>query len=592
MPDVVFKKVDYTLKKLVEDIDIGEIGLPDIQRPFVWSSSKVRDLFDSMYRGYPIGYFLFWENGFPGEHKVIGTGQKQKAPRLLIVDGQQRLASLYTVTKAVPIVSKDFRHARIRIAFNPIEERFEVTNPVIEKDVEWISDISEIWKPEMSSYTFINKFLNRLGANRLGANREIADEERTKIANSITRLEKLLDYPLTALEISSSVDEDRVAEIFVRINSKGTPLNQADFILTLMSVFWDDGRKQLEEFCRQAKKPPVDNRPSPYNHYLTPSPDQLLRPSVALGFRRARLEHVYSLLRGKDLQTRQFSVEQREKQFNILREAQDCVLNLQNWHDFFKVLKRAGYQSGKLISSEMAIVYTYAMWLIGKMDYCVDPYYLREVMARWFFMVALKGRYTGSPESRMEQDLALLQAIDTAEGFVKVLDQQINAIFTRDYWEVTLPNELETAAARSTGQFAFYAALCLLDANVLYSKMKVSELLDPTIKSKKKALERHHLFPRQYLQKIGTREKHLINQTANYALVEWSDNIAISDKAPKDYVPQIEAKFTGEELQKMYTLHALPERWYEMEYTTFLNERRKLMADIIRRGFMKLKENI
>ncbi len=587
MPDVVFKKVDYTLKKLVEDIDIGEIGLPDIQRPFVWSSSKVRDLFDSMYRGYPIGYFLFWENGFPGEHKVIGTGQKQKAPRLLIVDGQQRLASLYTVTKAVPIVSKDFRHARIRIAFNPIEERFEVTNPVIEKDVEWISDISEIWKPEMSSYTFINKFLNRLGANR-----EIADEERTKIANSITRLEKLLDYPLTALEISSSVDEDRVAEIFVRINSKGTPLNQADFILTLMSVFWDDGRKQLEEFCRQAKKPPVDNRPSPYNHYLTPSPDQLLRPSVALGFRRARLEHVYSLLRGKDLQTRQFSVEQREKQFNILREAQDCVLNLQNWHDFFKVLKRAGYQSGKLISSEMAIVYTYAMWLIGKMDYCVDPYYLREVMARWFFMVALKGRYTGSPESRMEQDLALLQAIDTAEGFVKVLDQQINAIFTRDYWEVTLPNELETAAARSTGQFAFYAALCLLDANVLYSKMKVSELLDPTIKSKKKALERHHLFPRRYLQKIGTSVKHLINQTANYALVEWSDNIAISDKAPKDYVPQIEAKFTGEELQKMYTLHALPERWYEMEYTTFLNERRKLMADIIRRGFMKLNENI
>ncbi|KRT35075.1 GmrSD restriction endonuclease domain-containing protein [Acetomicrobium hydrogeniformans] len=587
MSDVVFKKVDYTLKKLVEDIDLGEIGLPDIQRPFVWPSSKVRDLFDSMYRGYPIGYFLFWENGFPGEHKVIGTGQKQKAPRLLIVDGQQRLASLYTVTKAVPIVSKDFRHARIRIAFNPIEEGFEVTNPAIERDVEWIPDISEIWKPEMSSYTFINKFFHRLGANR-----EIADEERAKIANSITRLEKLLDYPLTALEISSSVDEDRVAEIFVRINSKGTPLNQADFILTLMSVFWDDGRKQLEEFCRQAKKPPVDNRPSPYNHYLTPSPDQLLRPSVALGFRRARLEHVYSLLRGKDLQTRQFSVGQREKQFDILREAQDCVLNLQNWHDFFKVLKRAGYQSGQLLSSEMTIVYTYAMWLIGKMDYCVDPYYLREVMARWFFMVALTGRYTSSPEGRMEQDLALLRAIDTAEGFVKVLDQQINAIFTRDYWEVTLPNELETAAARSTGQFAFYAALCLLDANVLYSKMKVSELLDPTIKSKKKALERHHLFPRRYLQKIGIREKRLIYQTANYALVEWRDNIAISDKAPKDYVPQVEARFTGEELQKMYTLHALPERWYEMEYTTFLNERRKLMADIIRRGFMKLKENI
>lgn len=76
MAEVLFKKVDYTLNKLIEDIEFGEIGLPDIQRPFVWPASKVRDLFDSMYRGYPIGYLLFWENGFPGEHKFIGEGKK------------------------------------------------------------------------------------------------------------------------------------------------------------------------------------------------------------------------------------------------------------------------------------------------------------------------------------------------------------------------------------------------------------------------------------------------------------------------------------------------------------------------------------
>ena len=583
MADVLFKKVDYTLKKLIEDIDLGEIGLPDIQRPFVWGTRTVRDLLDAMYRGYPIGYLLFWENGYTGEHRTIGADHKQKAPRLLIVDGQQRLTSLYAVVKGEPIIDKEFRRQRIRIAFHPLEERFEVTNSAIEKDAAWIADVSLLWQPDTSLLSFTREYFDRLREKR-----EVTPEEERRGEKAIERLQKLLDYPLTALEVSSSVDEDRVAEIFVRINSKGTPLNQADFILTLMSVFWDEGRKELEDFCRRAKKPPEDNRPSPYNLYLRPNPDQLLRVEVALGFRRARLEHVYSLLRGKDLETRQFSEEQRDRQFAVLRQAQSYTLDLQNWHEFFKVLKRAGYVSSSMISSEMAVLYTYALWLIGKRDYGVDPYPLREVMARWFFMAALTGRYTGSPESRMEQDLALLRGAKTADDFIRTLDEQIQAVFTRDYWEVTLPNELETGAARNTGQFAYWAALCLLNAPVLYSKMKVAELLDPTTKANKSNLERHHLFPRGYLQRVGIKEDRLINQTANYALVEWSDNIKISDQAPREYVPQMEARFSRYELEEMYFYHALPERWYEMDYAEFLAERRKRMASIIQKGFEQL----
>ena len=583
MADVLFKKVDYTLKKLIEDIDLGEIGLPDIQRPFVWGTSKVRDLLDSMYRGYPIGYLLFWENGYTGEHRTIGADRKQKVPRLLIVDGQQRLTSLYAVVKGVPVIDKEFRRQRIRIAFHPLEEKFEVTNPAIERDPAWIADVSRLWQPDTSLLSFAREYFARLRERR-----QVTPEEERQGEKAIERLQKLRDYPLTALEVSSSVDEDRVAEIFVRINSKGTPLNQADFILTLMSVFWDEGRKELEAFCRRAKRPPEDHRPSPYNPYLRPNPDHLLRVEVALGFRRARLEHVYSLLRGKDLETRQFSEEQRERQFAVLREAQSYTLDLQNWHEFFKVLKRAGYVSDRMISSQMAILYTYALWLIGKRDYGVDPYRLREIMARWFFMAALTGRYTGSPESRMEQDLALLRGAKTADDFVRILDDQIQAVFTRDYWEVTLPNELETAAARNTGQFAYYAALCLLNAPVLYSRMKVAELLDPTTQAKKSALERHHLFPRRYLQRTGIKESRLINQMANYALVEWSDNIKISDQAPREYVPQMEARFSRDELEEMYFYHALPEGWYEMDYAEFLAERRKRMAHIIREGFERL----
>lgn len=584
MARVLFRKVDYSLSKLIEDIDLGEIGLPDIQRPFVWPNTKVRDLFDSMYRGYPIGYLLFWENGLPGEHRVIGTNRKQKAPRLLIVDGQQRLTSLYAVLKGMPVVRNDYSKERITIAFNPKEHRFEVANSAIRKDPEWIADISQLWDENISRSKFVKVFLERLRQSH-----EVSETEEDKLTEAIDRLYDLQNYPLTVLELSSTVPEEQVAEVFVRINSKGKPLNQADFILTLMSVFWDDGRAELEDFCRRAKQPSTSGA-SPYNHFIKPDPAQLLRVGIALGFRRARLEHVYSLLRGKDLQTGQFSQEQRDRQFAILRDAQKYTLDLQNWHEFFKVFVRAGYRDSKMISSQTTILYTYALYLIGKRDFKVEPFTLRDTIARWFFMVSLTGRYTSSPESRMEQDLTLLRGLNHAPEFIGTLDRQIDAVFTDDYWRITLPNELATSSSRSPALFAYYAALNLLDAKVLFSNMKVTELLDPSIKAKKSALERHHLFPRGYLEKSGIRERREINQIANYALVEWSDNITISDRAPSDYVPEYEKRFSQQELEKMYFWHALPEDWYKMDYPTFLQERRKRMAEVIRRGFEILRK--
>jgi len=583
MSEVLFNQVSFPVKKLVQDIEVGQIGLPNIQRPFVWPTIKVRDLLDSMYKGYPIGYLLFWKNGFSGDHRVIGMDQKQVSPELLIVDGQQRLTSLYAVMKAVPIIDKDFRTTRIRIAFNPVEEKFEVTNPAIERDIQWIPDISVLWDPKTNAYAFTTEYLQRLRSQY-----ELTDEQEKTIPDAINNVIKLSEYPLTALEIASTVNEEDVSEIFVRINSKGTALNQADFILTLMSVFWDDGRKELEDFCRRAKSPPSTKEPSPFNYYFRPSPDQLLRVSVALGFRRARLEYVYSVLRGKDLQTGEFSTERRDAQFAVLKEAQSYTLNLQNWHDFFKVLLYAGYQSDQLISSEMAVVYSYALWLIGKRDFKIDDNVLRRIIARWFFMSSLTGRYSSSPESRMEQDLALLRGKTTPQEFVDVLEQQINAVLTPDYWRFTLPNALETSAAQNTGQFAYYAALCLLDAPVLYSQLKVADLLKPGINAKRKAIERHHLFPRKYLERTGVRDQRLINQVANYALVEWGDNDKISDLPPKEYAPKYESTLTNEELEKMYDLHALWKGWYETDYIDFLKERRKRIAAIVERGFQSL----
>lgn len=584
MEATLFKQVGYSLSKLIEDIDIGEIGLPDIQRPFVWSTAKVRDLFDSMYKGFPVGYLLFWINALNGNHRQIGIDMKQKAPRLLIVDGQQRLTALYAVLKGRNIIRSDYTEHSIQIAFRPSDARFEVTDAAIRRDPEFIHNISELWSSQKTRTRFVKDFIEKLRISR-----EVSEQEEDLLIESIDKLYDLQHYPFTALELSPNIDEERVAEIFVRINSKGVTLNQADFILTLMSVFWDEGRSQLEQFCRSARQPAVGEASS-FNYFIQPEPDQLLRVCVGLGFRRARLQYVYSILRGKDLETEQFSEERRIQQFEILKGSQARVLDLQNWHEFLKTLIRAGFRSSSMISSQAAMLYGYVMFLIGRFDFKLDLYQLRNLIARWFFMTTLTARYSSSPETTMEADLARLRSANDADGFVKIFDQLISDTLTEDFWTITLPNEIATSSPRSPSLFAYYAALNLLDAKVLFSKMKVSELLDPAIKAKKSSTERHHLFPKNYLKKISITEIRDTNQIANYALVEWSDNIEISDSAPSEYLPQYLARFTPDDLDKMYYWHALTQEWESMKYEDFLKARRKAIAQVIRDGFRKLCE--
>jgi len=584
MKATLFKEVGYSLNKLIEDIDMGEIGLPDIQRPFVWNSTKVRDLFDSMYKGFPVGYLLFWANGLANGHRQIGTDTKQKVPRLLIVDGQQRLTSLYAVLKGRPVMRADYNAQHIQIAFRPKDSKFEVADAAIRRDPEFIPDISKIWSGDSTRNRFVKDFINGLREHR-----GVTEEEEDSLTESIDRLYDLHNYPFTALELSSTVNEENVAEVFVRINSKGITLNQADFILTLMSVFWDEGRSQLEQFCHGARKPSLAEA-SPYNHFIQPDPDQMLRVAVGLGFRRAQLKHVYSILRGKDLETEQFSDERRVEQFETLKEAQRQVLNIQNWHEFLKTLVRAGFRSESMITSQTALLYSYIMFLIGKCDLRLDLYELRNAIARWYFMNSLTGRYTGSFESVMEADLTRLRSTNDGAAFVTLFERVIQDNLTEDFWNITLPNELGTSSARSPSLFAYYAALNLLDARVLFSKMKISELLDPSLKAKKSAIERHHLFPKNYLEKCGITEIRDKNQIANYALVEWPDNEKISDLSPAEYFPRFASRFSGDELNEMCYWHALPDGWETMNYQDFLTARRRAMANVIREGFNKLSQ--
>jgi hypothetical protein len=580
-----FKKVDYDLSGLLHYIEIGDIGLPDIQRPFVWSNAKVRDLFDSMYRGFPVGYFLFWENQSTQGTKAIGTGTKQHVPSKLIVDGQQRLTSLFAVLRGHKVLDENYQARHIEVAFRPRDGKFEVADAPIRRDAEWIPNISVLWASGNSSYQMVKKFLNQLEAKG-----PIDEATESQISHNLDRLFDLHKYPFTALEIAPTVDEEQVADIFVRINSEGVRLNQADFILTLMSVFWDDGRKELEAFCRASRRPPEPGGPaSPFNHFIQPDPDQLLRVAVALGFQRGRLKSVYQVLRGKELETGQFSVERRDEQFKLLRETQAEVLNLTHWHQLLSSLIGAGFRTGEMISSQNALLYAYAFYLIGKIRFHVPEHELQKLIGRWFFASSLTGRYTSSPETIMDGDLNRLKGLKDGSQFMGVLDTLMSSELTNDFWSVTLPANLDSSSARNPELFAYTAAQNRLHAPVLFSHKKVSDLIDPAIKSKKKALDRHHLFPRAWLEKCGETDMKRINQMANLALLEWPENIRISDTSPAEYAPAIRARFSAEEWKKMQEAHALPPGWEQMAYDDFLVERRKLMAAIIRKGFESLK---
>jgi len=583
MSETVFKKVDYDLGALVKYVELGEIGLPDIQRPFVWKNAKVRDLFDSMYRGYPVGYLLFWESAASDDARAIGTDDKQKPPRLLIVDGQQRLTSLYAVVRGVPVIRDTYESEPIQIAFNPLDEKFEVADAATRRDKSYIANISMLWNKATDLFEVVDEYLKDLSATR-----EVSDDDKKRIRKALAKLQNLLTFPFTTLELAAGISEEDVSDVFVRINSKGTPLNQADFILTLMSVFWDKGRAELEQFCRDARQPSASG-PSPYNHFIIPSPDQLLRVSVGLGFKRARLKYVYSILRGKDLETEKFSDVRRGSQFGVLKTAQERALNLQYWHDFMLCVRQAGFRSGKMISSQNNLLFSYILYLMGRTEFGIDEFRLRQVISRWFFMSSLTGRFTGSPESAMEFDLARFREIKDGDAFLAILEKACDLAMTADFWSITLPNDLATSSPRSPSLFAYNAALVLLEAKALFSKLKIAELLEPTSQAMRSAVERHHLFPKAHL-KEGLKITNLrdTNQIANFALLEWGDNAGISDKPPAEYLPLMRERFDDTELNRMYHWHALPEGWEQMEYHAFLERRREMIAQVIAEGYQTL----
>lgn len=590
-----FRHHPWTVQDLVGGVDKGSVRLPDIQRPFVWPNAKVRDLIDSMYKGYPVGELMFWANKDATHTKAIGSSQKTQDASMQVVDGQQRLTSLYAVLKGLHVWREDYSREKIAIAFNPLTERFEVPTPVFVKSAEWIPDIVGVFSDPIRAR---KDYLARL---RQDPNRTVDTETEDQVETAIGHLHQLLNYQFQVVQIHENVSRETVADIFVRINSEGVTLSSADFILTWMSVFWEEGRGQLEKWARDSRFTPtevtqiLDEKTSwtPHNPYLSFDPGQILRVAIAVGLRRGRLSDAYNALRGRDPRTREIHPDRRTKELQKLKDGQAHAVKPLHWDEFLKVLERAGFRSREMITSKNTILYSYALWILGRVDFKVPVDELREVMARWFFMSQITGRYTSSPETRIQEDLNRLEGLNASPAaFVKTLNEQIDAAVPPDWWSVTLPEALVTSNAGTPAFVAYVAALNVLDADVLLATSKIKDWLNPAHRTVK-GIEKHHLFPKDYLKTVlGLTSTTKINQVANFALVEWSDNITISNQAPTAYWPQEVADKNIEDARRVRQeeWHALPAGWIDLGYEEFLHQRRALMAKVTHEGFKRLTD--
>lgn len=595
MPDT-FGHHPWTVQDLVSAVDSGHVRLPDIQRPFVWSNAKARDLMDSMYKGFPVGELMFWENADPEHSRVIGTVEKSQSGSMQVIDGQQRLTSLYAVVKGKRVLREDYSQENIVIAFNPLTERFAVPDNGIKRSSEWIQDIKTVFASPIDARS---DYLDGLEKARGGE--RLSREDERRIEEAINRLSRVMAYQFQVVQLKKEVSRETVADVFVRINSEGVKLSSADFILTWLSVFWEEGRQQLEDFARGSRFTPQELarldettvRWTPKNPYLTLDPGHVLRVVVAVGNRRAPLQDAYNALRGRDPRTREIVPANREKELAKLKDGQARALDPKNWDEFLKVIERAGIRTSAMVTAKNAVIYGYALWLIGRTEFGVPVDDLREVMARWYFMAQINGRFSGSAETRAQEDLNRLDGLErTPEAFTTAIDSLVSTTLTEDWWTVTLPEDLHTSNMSGPAYTGYVAALNILDADVLLSTLKVKDWIDPN-RRPVKGVEKHHLFPKDYLKgALGLKSTRQINQVANQALVEWSDNIDISNEAPSAYWPAqvTEKAIQGERLAKQTWWHALPDGWTAMSYTDFLAARRKLIAGVTREGFRKLSD--
>ena len=576
----------------------GEIAIPEIQRPFVWEPTKVRNLLDSLYQGYPVGYLIAWRN--PTVKLKDGT---LSAGKRILIDGQQRVTALMAGLLGREVLTKDYETVRIRIAFHPIDEKFEVSNPAIAKNVAWIPDVAAVFAPEADLIELIEDYVTKN-----------PDSDRRHIGRVLQRLGKIINNHLGIIELAEDLDIETVTEIFIRVNSAGTALSQADFAMSKIAANESYGgnmlRKAIDYFCHLAVAPEfyskIKNGDKAFaesdffpklkwlkdvnDDLYDPSYTDMLRVAFTSEFKRGKLQDLVALLSGRNFETKQYEDAIAEESFARLKAGIVNFMNKTHYDRLIMILRSSGFITSKLIGGQNGVNFAYIVYLRGRAEN-VPAADLERLVRRWYAMSLLSGRYAGNPETTFDFDI---RQIGT-NGLLKYTQAVIDAEMSEGFWTGLLPQQMDTSSSTSPMFHCYRAAQVKLgDLGFLSRDITVRDLL----------LNRsdvHHVFPRNHLKKKGLARGRY-NQIANFVLAQSEINIAIGDRDPKAYFKELAEQCAGgpkkyggitkrKELEENLRMSCLPVELLDggfTDYDEFLNERRNLMAQKIKTWFQSL----
>ena len=586
-------------------IKSGEIAIPEIQRPFVWKPRQVRDLIDSLYTGYPTGYLIISQNpDMKLKDGSLSVGKK------VMIDGQQRTTAMMTAISGLEVIMEDFSKKRIKIAFNPLlpedseEDRFKVQDNAVLRDKRWISDISEIFDTNFNLWDFSAKY-----------SQENPEVSGGQISNAIMKLLSIKNRNIGVITLKHFLTIDEVTEIFIRINSQGAKLNQADFAMSKIAANTTYGgnmlRKAIDYFSHLAVQPEwysdmckdTEFIESEYfknmkwlkddrEDIFDASYSDILRISFMYKFGRGKLKDLVSLLGGRDFETREYKESIAEESFNLLKAGVVDFMNQYSHQNFILAIKSAGIISKRLINSDITLDFAYTLYLLLKANPSFDSKTVDQYVQKWYVLTTLTSRYITSPESVMDADIRAIKAKGFEQFFKEVEAAELSEVF----WTIGLVQKLETSAINSPYFNLFLAAQIYNSENSLFSKgTKISDLI--TIIG-----DVHHIFPKSYLKANGISQKNHYNQIANFTYLDTQVNKDISDDAPNAYfskaittVENGEAAYgnikTKEDLMLNLEHNCIPANICDMsyeDYDTFLKQRREMMAKKIHEYYNSL----
>jgi uncharacterized protein with ParB-like and HNH nuclease domain len=347
------------IQTLLSWVESGEIAIPEIQRPFVWDSSKVRDLMDSLYQGFPIGYVIAWQN--PDIRLKDGSLSKGKK---ILIDGQQRVTALTAALLGKYVIDKAYDRIKIKISFNPITEKFEVQNPAILKDKTWLPDISDAVNGTQSILKLVRHYLELN-----------PDVDEDQVEKSFTILTDIPKKQIGIIELASELDIETVTEIFIRINSKGVVLSQADFAMSKIAsnTLYDGNllRKAIDYFCHLAISPEFHKHIEDHDKEFVnseffnkiswlkkevddlydPEYTDLIKVAFTSQFNRGKLSDLVSLLSGRNFESRTYEEHIAEESYAKLKTGVLNFVNETNFKRFLMIIKSSGFISNKLVRS-------------------------------------------------------------------------------------------------------------------------------------------------------------------------------------------------------------------------------------------------